>query len=92
MRLLFAALFVFAMTFVGGALLSSIYNGNELPWWGGLSLIVVFFGSIVAALGLFNRQGFRPSAPWKTNEEAIEELRKNGILFSESFTARRTFR
>lgn len=91
MRLLFAALFVLTMTFVGVALLGQIYHGNELPWWGGLTLIVVFFGSIVAALVLFNREGFRPTAPWKTNEEVIEELRQKDLLFTESFTARRTF-
>lgn len=91
MRLLLAACFVFASILGLVWFTGSRYPDDQWPWWSGPATCGAFLGSVVVALILFNRRGYRPSAPWKTIEEKIDELRQQGLLISEAFTARRTF-
>src|SRR5262252_2090353 len=91
MRALLAGLFVFAATLVTVIIIASHSPNQDLPWWGLPVVVTTMSVAIVAALFIFNKQGYRPRATWKTAEEHIRELDEKGMLTSQTFKATRAF-
>lgn len=90
MRVVLAALFVFACGGVAAALIDS-HVASPWPWWGkGLPAL-----AMLAAGGLsmfvFNRSGLRPHMRRQSHEEFIADLQTQGLLQREAFQATRAF-
>jgi hypothetical protein len=91
MRALLAGLFVFAATLVTVIIIASLSPNQDLPWWGIPFVLATMSVSIVAALFIFNKQGYRSRASWKNAEEQIREFDEKGLLTSQTFKATRVF-
>ena len=90
-RLVLAACFILGALTGFVSFVGSRYPDDHWPWWAGPGIAVVLIASIAIALVVFNRRGFRPSLPGKSQEEEIAELREKDLLLTESFSARRAF-
>lgn len=91
MRALLAGLFVFAAMLVVVNVIALHSPNHDLPWWGVPVVLVTMAVSIAVALFIFNKQGYRPRASWKSADERIHELNEKGLLTSQSFKATRAF-
>ncbi len=91
MRALLAGLFVFAMMAAAVTFLAAHSPNHDMPWWGLPIVLATMAVSIVAALFVFNKRGYRSRSTWKSAEERIRDLDGKGLLISQTFKATRVF-
>ena len=91
MRVLLAAIFVFASMLGTLGVLASCFRGQPHPWWAmgipGVALLL----AMGVSLFVFNGSGFRPSLRRKSLDEQIQELETKGKLLRQPFRAVRSF-
>lgn len=91
MRVIPAALFVFACMIATIGVLDSSFHGRQFPWWAKLVGGLAMFASLAAALVLFNNKTYRLRFRRRSLEEIVAELEVSGALERRSFQAKRAF-
>lgn len=67
------------------------FGNAPWSWWARPVSIGAFLVSLIGALFLFNRSGFRPGLRRKSLAERISELDASGLLLRQHFRANRAF-
>jgi hypothetical protein len=91
MRLILAALFVYAAGIGTIGLLGAHFGDQAWPWWAKLLAPAALLAALPMALVGLNRSGFRPGFRRKTLEGGIAELEAKGKLVRQRFDATRAF-
>lgn len=91
MRVILAALFVFACMIATIGVLDSSFHSRQFPWWATLVGGLAMFASLAAALVLFNDKTHRLRFRRRSLKEIIAELEVSGALERRSFQAKRAF-
>lgn len=91
MRTIFAGLFAFTSMMAVVWMISVRHPGDRWPWWALPAILLTFFASVFLTMGFFYLGSRRPSSPRRSEEEEINELKQQGLLVSEQFSATRAF-
>ena len=89
MKLLLAGLFV-VLGMLGVVVIFSIFLPTAPAWLMSVIMVIVFFGLLISALAIFNASGLLRGPRYDPAIQATK-LETQGLLFDQSFKARRCF-
>jgi hypothetical protein len=91
MRVLLAAIFVFAAMLGAVALMERYLPKGPVPWWAKALPATALLVALFLSMFIFNKAGFRPFLRRKSLPERIAELEAKGQLLRQSFEATQAF-